>query len=188
MSGEPEMHIEFPWPQPEGVLETKTYTFPTALGKACLVTALLGDGTNIGALVDPEGNAKFFRCSPETGFALEEEGRGRWPVAISEPMEQTWSLTIEGKRKEIRLLIKQLEEWRSDHTPDVARVKELKGLKTTLRSERYIKGVEMERIKSALCDHPTCGHCRRVEAAMPDGGPFRSELAAPTQQKRGEGE
>ena len=92
------------------------------------------------------------------------------------------------KRKEIRLLIKQLEEWRSDHTPDVARVKELKGLKTTLRSERYIKGVEMERIKSALCDHPTCGHCRRVEAAMPDGGPFRSELAAPTQQKRGEGE
>ncbi|HEY6731958.1 MAG TPA: hypothetical protein VI039_13160 [Solirubrobacterales bacterium] len=86
------------------------------------------------------------------------------------------------KRKEIRLLIKQLAEWKADHTPDVARVKELKGLKTTLRSERYIKGVELERIRSALCDDPECDHCRRVEAAMPDGGPFRSEPPPPTQQ------
>lgn len=91
---EPLMHIEFPWPQPEGVEDTKTYTFDTALGKACLLTALLGDGTNIGALVDPEGNAKFFRLSPETDWAVQEEGSGSWPFAINQTMEKIWSLTI----------------------------------------------------------------------------------------------
>lgn len=89
------MHIEFPWPQPEGVTESKSYSFNTPLGKASLVTALLGDGTNIGALVDPEGNAKFFRLSPETNWALEEEGSGTWPFAISEAMEKVWSLMID---------------------------------------------------------------------------------------------
>lgn len=85
------------------------------------------------------------------------------------------------KRNEIRLLIRQLEDWKSDHRLDVVRVKEIEGLKKRLRSERYIKDVELERIRAALCDDAGCEHCRRVEAALPSGGPFRPD---PTPQKK----
>jgi hypothetical protein len=106
---QPLMHIQFPWAQPKGFIETKTYSFDTALGKASLVTALLGDGTNMGALVDPEGHAKFFRLSPETDWAIEERGQGTWPVVIAEDMERVWALTIDAVAESNRETRAELE-------------------------------------------------------------------------------
>lgn len=100
-----EIRVEFPWTidGDEDLLVSKTYLFATELGEASILFALFSDGTNLVALIAPNGAARFARVAPQTNWALEERRTdAEMPPEILAAVDKEWRYIIDLMAEEIR--------------------------------------------------------------------------------------
>lgn len=86
----------FPWPVPEGdlLLVSDPLVKETEAGRCVLYSDVLADETFAGALTFP-GGVWFVRCSPDTGWSMEERGEGTVPPSIADELTSTWRTFLE---------------------------------------------------------------------------------------------
>lgn len=86
--------IKYPWRVQGHMLANQSYSAPSPVGKLYIFSALFSCGTNVVALVAPNGAARFARLAAETNWALEEKLEADAPPACLAAFDQAWRIVI----------------------------------------------------------------------------------------------